>query len=124
MDNIRWEMTTAFVVRPGSAAFHACARCSGLHLYADWLALIVLNQLTIAGILGCAWLTLHDFGCRLGRTGLQSSAPAHARWDYPALCPAEQEAFLLRERPDLCEAHPVQHVPGRRVVRMHERPHL
>ena len=37
--------------------------------------------LTLAGIIGCAWLTLRDFRRRLCGTGLQSSAPAHARWD-------------------------------------------
>ncbi len=39
-------------------------------------------------------------------------------------CPAEQDAVLLREQPNLCKTCPAQHAPGRRVVGMHERPHL
>ena len=54
---------------------------SGLHLSVVGRALISLNRITLGGITGCAWLTLHDFGCRLDDMGLQSSAPAHARWD-------------------------------------------
>jgi len=59
--------------------------CSGLHSSAVGRALVSLNRLTLAGIIGRSWLTLHDFGRRLAGTDLQSSAPAHARWDYPPL---------------------------------------
>ena len=55
--------------------------CSGLQSSAGWLALIGLNRLTLGGIIGSIWLALRDFGRRLSGTGLQSSAPAHARWD-------------------------------------------
>ena len=57
------------------------ASCSGLHSSAGWLALIGLNRLTLAGIIGAVWLTLGDFRRTIGATGLQSSALAHTRWD-------------------------------------------
>jgi len=56
-------------------------KCSGLHLSAVGRDLIGLNRLTLAGIIGCVWLTLGDFGRTIGATGLHLSAPAHARWD-------------------------------------------
>jgi len=55
--------------------------CSGLHLSAVGRDLIGLNRLTLAGIIGCVWLTLGDPGRTIGATGMPLSAPAHACWD-------------------------------------------
>ncbi len=35
--------------------------CSGLHSSAGWLALMGLNRLTLAGIIGCIWFALRGF---------------------------------------------------------------
>ncbi len=55
--------------------------CSGLHLSAVGRDLIGLNRLTLAGIIGCVWLTFGDPRRTIGATGLHLSALAHACWD-------------------------------------------
>ena len=71
---------------PAALAFRAPATCSGLHLSAVGRDLIDLNRLTLAGTIGCVWLTLGDpertIGDperTIGATGLHLSALVHAR---------------------------------------------
>ncbi len=47
--------------RSAAAARLASDTCCGLHLSAVGRDLIGLNRLTLAGIIGCVWLTLGDF---------------------------------------------------------------
>ena len=64
---------------PAAIAFRAPATCSGLHLSAVGRDLIDLNRLTLAGTIGCVWLTLGDPERTIGATGLHLSALVHAR---------------------------------------------
>ena len=45
------------------------SKCSGLHSSAEWLALIGLIRLTLAGIIGRVWLTLCGFLATLDTAG-------------------------------------------------------
>jgi len=60
----------------GGKTFHFCsagcqAKCSGLHLSAVGRDLIGLNRLTLAGIIGCVWLTLGGLLATLDDSGLE-----------------------------------------------------